>query len=320
MPEGLSIHNPATLAFSVVVPIYNSSKSLGELCERLTRVFDAIGEEYEILLVDDGSRDNSWTLMKEIRKTYPQIKLLQHTRNFGQHNTILSGIAHTRGELIITMDDDLQHPPEEIPKLVTAIREDESMDAVVGSYETKQHHPIRNLATKTIERLTCYMLQTDPNLKLTSFRVMRRTIARHLLEYRNFSPRIGLLLMQITTQVKNVQVEHHPRKYDQSGYSLRRLVSNGLDNILGNSALPLQLVSFLGLGCFVLSTILGIYYFCEYLFGGIAIQGWTTLVLLLLFFFGVSLFAMGIIGEYLIRILFEVRRMPTGTIRTKELD
>lgn len=305
--------------YSIVIPVFKSSECLCELYERLTTVFRDISSNYEIILVDDASPDDSWQIMRQLRVQDRRVKILQHMRNFGQHKATLCGLHYSKGDLVITMDDDLQHPPEEIPKLIEAIRNNDEIDAVFAAYGVKQHSWFRNLGTNAINAITSYVFTKNKGLKLTSFRIMRRPIVNEIENTRYHNPRICQLLLQITHRITNVQVTHHPRKLGRSGYSFRRLVSDALDNILSNSSLPLQVVSYIGFGSSLLSVVLSLYYLYIYFLARISVPGWITIILLLLFFFGILFFSLGIVGEYLIRILREVQGSPRSIIRKKEL-
>jgi len=309
----------AAIEYSVVIPVYRAADTLQELCERLGNVLGEISPAYEIILVDDGSPDDSWRVMTSLREQNPRIRILQHMRNFGQHEALLSGMECSRGEFVITMDDDLQHPPEEIPKLVEAIRADDAVDVVMGAYKVKQHSWFRNLGTRVINAVVSYVFNKDRNLKLTSFRIIRRPVVAELTLDRSQCPRIGQLLLMITNRIRNIPVEHHARRHGQSGYTFRKLVATALDNILSNSSLPLQVVSYLGFGSAFLSMVLTVYYLAKYFIGGVSVPGWTTVVLLLLFFFGAVMFSFGVVGEYLIRILRETKAPPRRIVRRKHL-
>ena len=308
-----------SVTYSVVIPVYNSERTLKRLHRELTDVFSTIPVTYEIVLVDDASRDKSWEVMKELRASDDRVKIIQHMRNFGQHPATLCGMRYARGEFVITMDDDLQHPPKEIAKLIEAIRNDDGADVVIGTYESKKHSLFRNVASRTVNSVVSYVFQKDPNLKLTSFRILRRSVAVELVKDRSFNPRIGLLMLGITNHISNTKVEHHPRAEGRSGYSVRHLVTDTLETILSQSAFPLQFASYFGFACTIFSFILTVYYLALYMFRGTPVPGWTTVVLLILFFSGSLLFAIGIIGEYLIRILREVKSSSTSVVRHKDL-
>ncbi len=306
---------------SVVVPVYNSTRSVEELCHRLVQVFEeTLHGAFEIILVDDASPNpETWPMLDRISEGEARVHAFQLMRNVGQHNALMTGIAQTQGEFVITLDDDLQHLPEEVPKLVNMMEESPELDVVLGAYISKQHSWYRNLGTKVLNLITNHVFAKKSDLQLTSFRLMRRPVVDALLETHYKKPRIGLILLQITDRIGNVPVQHDERRDGRSGYTLRGLVSDLLDNVLGTSALPLQLVSHLGFGCSGLSLLLGLYFFVIYLRGDIAVSGWTSIILLLLFFFGVLLLCFGIVGEYLIRIMREVQGPPRPMIRKMKL-
>jgi dolichol-phosphate mannosyltransferase/undecaprenyl-phosphate 4-deoxy-4-formamido-L-arabinose transferase len=275
---------------------------------------------FEIILVDDASPNpDTWPVLDRISAGEERVHAYQLMRNAGQHTALITGLAQTRGEFVITLDDDLQHLPEEVPKLVNMMDESPELDVVIGAYISKQHSWFRNLGTKVINLITNHIFSKKSDLELTSFRLMRRPVVDALLKTHYKKPRIGLILLQVTDRIGNVPVQHDERRDGKSGYSLRRLFSDLLDNVLGTSALPLQLVSYLGFGCSGLSLLLVLYFFVKYLRGDIGVPGWTSIILLLLFFFGVLLLCFGIVGEYLIRIMREVQGAPGPIVRKKKL-
>ena len=161
--------------YSVVVPVYNSEHTLQELYTRLEKVFrEVIKEEFELILVDDGSKDRSFEVMQELRAKDNRVRIIQMARNFGQHPALLCGFAHVKGDFVVTMDDDLQHQPEELPKMINVMRERDDVDAIIASYEGRQHGFISKLGTKFSVWATSKMLGKDPDLQITSYRLIRR--------------------------------------------------------------------------------------------------------------------------------------------------
>ena len=309
------------MLYSVVVPVYNSERSLDELYKRVRETFEhEVKEEFELVLVDDSSRDNSFSVMENLRRADSRVKIIQLSRNYGQHSALLCGMNYSKGDFIITMDDDLQHPPEEIPKLIKEINEREDLDVVIGAYVSKKHGIIRNLGTYMSNLVTAHVFGNDPNLKLTSFRIMRRFVTENLLQMKVSYPRIGHLLLLVSNRIGNVTVEHDKRQYGKSGYSFKRLVKDFFHNISNNTALPLIFLRNIGLFAFVLSGILGLYYMIRYFVVGISIAGWTTIILVLLFFSGLTLLGLGIVGEYLYRVLEETKKLPNYMIRKSNTD
>lgn len=298
---------------SVVVPVYRSERTLDEFCSRVTTALE--GCSFEVILVDDASPDGSWGKLCEIHRADCRFKAVQLARNFGQHCALMCGFALATGEYVVTMDDDLQHPPEEIPKLIAAMDENPDVDLVIGAYAEKKHSFFRNLGTLMSRRLGLYIFKLDPNLRFSSFRIVRALTVKSILDIQMERPRVGQLLIQMSNKVINVTVNHDPRKYGKSGYTYSRLMKDLISNVMNNSALPLQWISYLGFFSAGMSFILAGYYLYRYFFIGVSVAGWTTLVLLFLFYSGVLLLAVGFIGEYLIRIIKENKRMPQYVIR-----
>ena len=280
--------------YSVVVPVYNSEHTLQELYTRLEKVFrETIKEEFELILVDDGSKDRSFEVMKELREKDSRVKIIQMARNFGQHPALLCGFAHAKGEFIVTMDDDLQHQPEELPKMINVMNERDDVDVIIASYEGRKHNLIRKLGTKLSVWATSKMLGKDPNLQITSYRLIRRFLVEAMLKTNTYLPQIGNLLV---------------------------LSSNLIYDITAHTAFPLLMVRNIGIASFLVSLCLAIYYLVRYFMFGISVEGWTSLMLVMLAFFGLTLLSIGIIGIYLMNILNEAKKMPHYVIRQEETD
>lgn len=307
--------------YSVVVPVYNSDHMLEELYARVSEVFDTvIREEFELILVDDGSKDHSYEVMEQLRSRDRRVKIIQMARNFGQHPALLCGFAHAKGDFIITMDDDLQHPPEEIPKLVREMNRRDDVDVIIASYEGRKHGPIRRLGTKLSVWATSRMLGKDPHLEITSFRLIRRFIVDAILQTNTYLPQIGNLLVLTSNRIINVPVRHDPRAYGKSGYSFRRLAKDLIFDITAHSAFPLIVVRNIGILSFIFSFGLGLFYLIRYFLYGTSVEGWTSLMLVCLAFFGLTLLSIGIIGMYLMNILNEAKKMPHYVVRREETD
>jgi len=304
--------------YSVVIPVYQSEKMLEELYQRLVKVFiDQIKEPFEIIMVDDASPDNAWDIMISLNKNDKRVKIIQLLTNVGQHNATLCGFNYADGDYVITMDDDLQHLPEEVPVLIKALKNNNKVDVIIGSYINKRHSFFRNIGTICINLLMTRIFNKPYDLKMTSFRIIKREIIESLISIDVDSPRIGNLLLLLTRRIENVPVTHEQRKDGKSGYGLRKLIKDSLDNTLTYSSLPLNFMILIGFCSSVVCFFLALYYLYRFLFIGITVPGWTTVILLLLFFFGITLFSIGMIGEYLIRIMKETRKYPQFIIRNK---
>lgn len=308
---------PETL-YSIVVPVYKSKDSLRQLHDRIDKTFENINGDYELILVDDCSGDGSWKVMKALREQNSRVKIASLSRNFGQHNAIMCGFSLARGEYIITMDDDLQNPPEEIPRLVDAIRDSE-LDVVFGIPRIKRHSLIRNAGSRVFTCLISAAFANIPRVQLSSFRILRKTIVNHVIQTGTANPHVGLLLLKVTQSIGTITVDHHERLSGKTTYSAVKLVRHFLHGVLYSGTLPLKAVAALGIICLFLCAALSAYYLVAFLVGIITVSGWTTLVLLILFFSGTIMFSMGIIGEYLLRILQELSRTPQYVIKDKEV-
>jgi len=308
---------PETL-YSIVVPVYKSENSLRRLYQRIDRTFENIDGDYELILVDDCSRNGVWQLMKSLREQDSRVKIIRLARNFGQHNALMCGFSFVSGDYVITMDDDLQNPPEEIPRLIDAIKGSE-LDVVYGIPRIKKHSHFKNAGSRVFMYLMSVIFRRGHRVRISSFRIVRRSFIDHIISINTPNPVVGLLLLRVTDSVGTIPIDHHERIDGRTTYSLAKLVGQFLDGILYNSTLPLRVVFALGITCLGLCAALGTYYLLAYMLGVITVSGWTTLVLLILFFSGIIMFSVGIIGEYLLRILQEVSRTPQYVIRDKEV-
>lgn len=306
--------------YSIVVPVYNSEPTLEELYRRIKAVFeDTLHEDFEMILVDDSSRDNSFSVMEKLHKMDSRVKIIQLAKNFGQHPALLCGFSHVSGDFVITLDDDLQHPPEEIPKMVQAMNERDDVDVIIAKYEGRKHGFIRRLGTKVSVYATSKMLNKDPNLEITSFRLMRRFIVDSIMQTQIHLPQIGNLLVQTSNRIINVPVNHDERKFGKSGYTFRRLCRDLIYDITTHSALPLIIVRNIGILSFLVSICLAVFYLVRYFAFGVSVEGFTTLVLLTLGYNGLILLGIGVLGQYLMHVLNETKKMPHYVIRRKEL-
>ncbi|MBQ9993867.1 MAG: glycosyltransferase [Clostridia bacterium] len=306
--------------YSIVIPVYNSSKMMDELYSRIKAVFDDnLKQPFEMIMVDDCSKDGSFAKMLSLNAADERVKVIQLAKNHGQHRALMCGFEFVSGDFVITMDDDLQHPPEEIPKLIEKMNSSEDIDVVIGAYDSKKHNAIRNLGTLGINAMSNYIFGKRPDLKLTSFRLMKRYVVDALCQITVSKPTIGHLLLDTASRIENTTVEHRSRASGKSGYKFGRLVTDFINNIINNSDFPLKFVGAVGVVSLVVSFLLIVYYLIIFFGRGISVQGWTTLIILVLFFGGMILFSIGILGRYLINILTESKKMPKYIIRCKKL-
>jgi glycosyltransferase involved in cell wall biosynthesis len=299
---------------SLIVPVYNSEATLEELIGRLSSVLEASLDAFEIILVNDGSRDNSWHGIVELAAADPCVRGIDLMRNYGQHNALLCGARAAKYEVIITMDDDLQHPPEEIPKLLDKLAE--GYDVVYGTPQKEQHGLWRNLASQ----VTKLALQSSMGVKtarnVSAFRAFRTPVRDAFANYQGPFVSIDVLLTWGTTRFAATPVRHDPRQIGASNYTFRKLASHALDMMTGFSILPLQLASLVGF-CFTLFGLgVLVYVLGRYVIEGGSVPGFPFLASTIAIFSGAQLFALGIMGEYLARVHFRTMERPAYVIRS----
>ena len=307
----MTMDNP-DIIISVVIPVYNSAETLPELNNRLKRVIEnLVGPQNEIIYVNDGSIDSSWSCLKEIAAKNENVLAINLTRNFGQHNAIMCGFAQARGRFVVTIDDDLQIPPEEIPKIFEHIQS--GYDVVYGVYGQKQHTAFRNFSSRLIQY--AYRRTFDLNIGITSFRIIRQEIVQFMLGYEKSFTYIDGLLAWFTQNIGNVSVDHQKRKVGTSGYSLKNLIILALNMMTNFSIIPLQLASLSGFVFSLVGFFLGGYFLLKKIFWGIPVSGFSSLIVAITMFSGVQLLTIGILGEYIGRIHINVSKRPQYAIK-----
>ena len=302
-------------AYSVVVPCYCSGRWLPELVERVGRAMAPLDGRCELLLVNDASPDGTWGVIEELCARHPHVRGFDLLANAGQFRATICGLEHARGDLIVTMDDDLQHRPEDLPALIAPLRADPEVDCVVAAYRQKRHGLVRNLASAFYHRIEAVLYGGQPGLRMTAFRAMRRPVALAICAHPTARPVLAPLLLGVTRRIVNVEVEHEVRARGATGYSTRRLVGIFRDAVIAGSVAPLRLVSMLGFAAAAVSVGLALWYLTRFLMGKIRAPGFMTLVLLITFFGGLTLLSIGLLGEYVGRILTEVARPPRYRLR-----
>jgi glycosyltransferase involved in cell wall biosynthesis len=305
--------NPLPNGLSVVVPVYNSAEGLPKLIERLEFVLQSLKTPFEVMLVNDGSRDSSWETVCALAARYNWVKGLSLMRNYGQHNALLCGIRAARHDTIVTLDDDLQNPPEEIPQLLAALGQ--GFDVVYGAPAQEQHGLWRNLASALTKLALQNAMGTETARYVSAFRAFRTHLRDAFADYHNPYVSIDVLLTWGTTRFTFVRVRHDPRMAGTSNYTMRTLITHAMNMVTGFSTLPLQLASILGFLCTlfglaVLALVVG-----RFLIQGTTVPGFTFLASIIAIFSGAQLFSIGIIGEYLARMHFRMMERPTYTVR-----
>ncbi len=286
---------------SVVIPVYRSERSLGPLVERLDAVLGQMDYDAEVVLVDDRSPDESWRVMVDLKERYPGLlKIARLERNGGQHNAICCGFTLCKGDIVVTMDDDLQNPPEEIPKLVAAV--ESGFDLAIGAYDSKKHSKGRNLGGQLIDGVLRRIFGLRSDFQLTSYRAVKGAVVRRLRHVNTPFPYVTALLFSNAATRTNVPVRHDARPFGQSNYSLRNSVSLALNLLLNYSLIPLQFVGAMVLFSVVLTGVFGLITLVRGLMGEVSIQGWASTIVLICTVGTQMMFSMLILLIYVTRI------------------
>lgn len=300
--------SPSGCQLSVVIPVYRSEATLESLLSQLVGTLDSIGRTYEIILVEDGSGDGTWAKLESLVPCYPgKLIAIQLMRNFGQHNAMMCGFRHARGELIITMDDDLQNPPSEISKLIEKI-EQSDCDLVYGRYAEKQHESFRNLGSKIVNSYFRYVFSAS--VSVTSFRIIRRSLLQSVVS--NDRPDLFLdgLLAWNTRRIASVLVEHHPRAVGRSTYCLKKLGTLAMSLFASFSLLPLNLIAVAGLMVGLIGLGYGTILVGRTPFTMQGISLGESILAIGMLLGGIQLFSTGIVGQYVGRLLLSANGKP----------
>ncbi|HVT59470.1 MAG TPA: glycosyltransferase family 2 protein [Thermoanaerobaculia bacterium] len=312
-PPGTDPGSPAPPELSVVIPVFNGAATLPELLARLAPVLAAAVGSSEVILVNDGSRDGSWETIASLAAGRAAVRGIDLMRNYGQHNALLCGIRAASGALILTLDDDLQHPPEEIPRLLAALAP--GIDVVYGTPLAERHGLWRDAAS----RVTKFVLQGAMGAavarQVSAFRLFRTELREAFAQYGNPYVSVDVLLTWATTRFTAVPVRHEGRRAGRSNYTLRLLVRHALNMITGFSVGPLKLASLVGFASTLLGLAVLAYVVGRYLIQGTSVPGFPFLASLIAIFSGAQLFTLGIIGEYLARMHFSLMSRPIYTVR-----
>ena len=316
--RGKAVTSEKPHTVSVIVPVHNGEASLPELVRRLALVLPAAAPSFEVILVDDGSRDRSAAVAAELRETYPFVRVLRLLRNYGQHNALLCGIRHARYTIVVTIDDDLQHRPEHIPLLLSRL--DDGCDLVYGSPAKEQHGALRDFSSKLTKIVVQRVLGVEMARKVSGFRAFRRTLAGALDDFKGPFVNLDVMFTWGTTKIDGVIVEHDARAHGISNYRFRQLLEHAANMLTGFSVLPLRVASLLGLGLTMFGAALLVYVLGRYALQGSPVPGFPFLASLIIIFSGTQLFVLGVIGEYLARMHLRLLGKPTYALREEAGD
>lgn len=304
---------------SVVIPAYRSPGTLEQLCIELEAEVEQLVDDFEVVIVDDGSGDDTWATIRGLADRFPWVRGLSLLRNYGQHNALLAGLRASRLPLVVTMDDDLQNPPSAVPVLLAALSED--LDLVYGRPRQEPQGPARNAASRITKRAMALALGSDVYPRSSAFRLFRRELITAADSVRDPNISIDVLLSWGTRRIADVEVDFAERTSGRSGYTVRKLVRHALNMITGYSTRPLRWLSLIGLACATLGFAMLVYILARYIFGDVDVAGFTFLAGAITLFSGVQLLSLGVLGEYIGRMHFRSMGRPPYIVReTHEHD
>jgi len=299
---------------SVVIPVFRGASTIGPLVQRLEAELQA-DRELEIVLVNDGSPDDSGAVCRELAIARPHVRFVDLSRNFGEHNAVMAGLNHCSGDAAVILDDDFQNPPCEVRKLVDKLVQ--GFDVVWSCYARKQHGWFRNLGSWFNDRAATLMLGKPPGLYLSSFKAISRFVIDEVVRYRGPFPYLDGLVLRVTHNYTTVPCQHDPRQAGKSGYTLRKLVALWLNMVTGFSVLPLRLASLAGIAVALVGVVFAVWFLVERLNHPEVQRGWASIIVTLLIVSGIQLLVLGLIGEYLGRLFLQDNGRPQFVVRDR---
>ena len=297
-------------ALSIVVPVYRSAAILPQLVEQIYAEMykEELADSFELLLVNDASPDNSWEVIRSLARTRSFIKGISLRRNFGQHNAIMAGLNHASGDLVVLMDDDLQHPPHAIGDMVRALSE--GHDVCYTNYLNRQHAGWKKLGSWFNDWMATRLLGKPKGLYLSSFKGLRKEIVQEIIRYDGPYVYIDGLILDVTRSITTIDIEHQARREGEGNYNLRRSVSLWLQMATSFSVMPLRLATYAGFALAALSSIILVFVVVQKLLHPEVPRGWTSLIATVLFMGGIQTLCIGMMGEYLGRTYLKLNRKP----------
>jgi polyisoprenyl-phosphate glycosyltransferase len=293
--------NRTAFSYSVVIPVYNSEAIVGETVKRVIEVFEGAGLRYEIVLVNDGSPDRSWSVISEIARATPHVVALNMLKNYGQHHANLAGFMESTGDYVITMDDDLQNPPDQALLLIDAALQ--GHDVVFGEFSRKQAAGFRRIGSKLISAINRRIFGQPDDLAVSNYRILRRDVVDRICASRTAHPYVTGQALLFSNNPGNVTVRHEPRTVGSSGYTLVRILRLVLTILFSYSSYPLRAAAVGGFCLAALSFLIGAFYFIHGIVQGSAVPGWTSLVVIVSVFNGFIIAMLSMLGEYVVRTL-----------------
>ncbi len=313
-PGNATDNIPPPMKYSVVIPVYNTVGPLAELVSRLDAVFDDMRVEHEVIMVDDGSPNpETWRTLAELASDHPRLRAIRLSRNFGQQPATLCGIAESSGDYVITMDDDLQHSPEDIPLLAA----EGDHDVVIAQFSGKKHSLGKRIASRLKGYFDTLLIGKPAHIRLSPFRMINRATVDGMLSIRSANPFIPALMFYVTKDVVGVPIAHQARAEGRSNYTLGKMLKVFNNLIIGNSSFLLRVIGYFGITIATISMLYALWILVQQIVHPSFAPGWPSVIVSVLFVGGLLLFSVGIIGEYLIRIISGVEARPSYVVRER---
>lgn len=303
------------MQLSVVIPVYNAERSICQLVDNLKEVLHAV--KFEVVLVNDGSIDNSEQKCLELAVLHPEVSFVSLRKNFGEHNAVMCGLNFTCGEYVVIIDDDFQNPPSEILILLKEI--ESGYDVVYSKYKDKKHSLIRNLYSMITNKIANVLIDKPSELYLSSFKIIRSEVVSEVVKYNGPFPYLDGLILRVTNNIGSKYVQHNERMEGKSNYTFRKLFSLYLNMVLNFSIKPLRVFTLLGGGIFIIGILMSIYFaIVKILYN--EVPGWTSIVLIIITFSGFQILFLGLIGEYIGKLYMDQNGKPQWVIKQKRLN
>lgn len=311
--EKMKKENKYLYEISIVIPVYNSSDVLKKLMSEIFNELDAANIKFETIFINDASEDKSLKSLEEIYSNYKNITIVNLKKNAGQDNAIMAGLKHVSGELILIMDDDLQHHPKFIIPLAKQINE--SIDVCYAKFPVIKQRFYKNIGSKFADLCANFLLKKPKNIYLSPFKILHSRIISAILDYDGPYPYIDGLILRVTRRISQIEVEHSKRFRGNSNYTFIKSIKVWAKLATNFSILPLRLSTYLGFFTAVCGFLLGVFYIVNYFFSQQLPPGWSSIIVLILFFGGIQLVALGLIGEYLGRLFLLSNKEPQYIIQ-----
>lgn len=300
---------------SFVIPCYRSAATIEQVINDIVETMVAGMRDYEIICVNDGSQDDTLLVLERCAENNSYVKVINLTKNFGQHNALMAGLRESQGSIVVCLDDDGQTPPSSCLQLIEPLEEDMSIDVVYARYPAKQHSRFRNFGSQLAALMGHSMLGTPKGIEVNSYFACRRVIVDEIGKYESPYTFIPGLIMRTTRSIINVDVDHHEREVGKSGYSLRKLVALWLNGFTSFSVKPLRVASLLGFLCALLGFAFGIYVVINKVLNPAIPAGYSSIVAIVLFIGGMIMIMLGLLGEYVGRSYISINRAPQYVIK-----